>query len=337
MGINDRDYYQQRYNPSFGQSPWDSPMRLQPGITPVVKWLLIINIAIFIIAFLGERVFQLSLFMPKIVYNEYDVAIGLESSPFIKIFGIYSPYLIGKFFFWQFITYQFIHSTFLHIFVNMFTLFMIGRHVERQIGSVPFLRLYLIGGVFAGLLNLVFHLFVQYPTIGASGSICAILATFGLMNPHTRLMLFIWFFPVIVKARTLVIVYAVITVLMSLQSADGIAHLAHLGGLIFGWMYVYNILHTRKWINRGTSGATFPQAGKGRSFMDSFTSLFRHKPKLYKGEEFEDAQYSERPSEKERKEDWDPRIDEILDKMTKQGMHTLTDEEWEILKKHRKL
>ena len=313
-------------------------MRLQPGITPVVKWMLIINIALFVITFLGERIMQVGFFMPSFTYDAIGRVSGMEASQFVKTFGLYSPYLIGKFFFWQFISYQFIHTTFLHLLFNMFTLFMIGRHVERQIGSKSFLRLYLVGGVFAGLLNLIFNIFVQYPTIGASGSICAVLATFGLMNPHTRLMLFIWFFPVVIKARTLVIVYAAITVLMSFQSADGIAHLAHLGGLIFGWMYVYNILHTRNWINRGSSSANaqFSSRQSGRSFMDSVAAMFRSKPKLYKGEEFEDAAYSEPSKAKPHKADWDPRVDEILDKMSKKGMHALSDEEWDILKKHRK-
>ena len=328
MGIYNRDYYRQRFDPSFGQSPWN----MQPGgpmsITPVVKWLLIINIGVFILEFLAIQ--AKVPFFQSVSLDMFGQA-HFQASQFEKTFGLFPSYLIGRFYIWQFITYQFVHGGFWHLFFNMFSLFMIGRYVERQIGSSSFLKLYLVGGVFAGLINMAFHLFIDYPTVGASGSICAVLAAFGLMNPHARLMMFFLFFPVIMKARTLVIVFAAITALMALTAQDGIAHLAHLGGLVFGWMYVYNILNVKNlidWEHHPTG-----QNRGSHSWWSALTSLFKPKPRLYKGEEFEDGAFKE-PSSQD--PSWNPRIDEILDKMSRQGMHALSDEEWEILQKFRR-
>lgn len=332
MSIYDRDYYHERSAGSRSTGWGNNYMRSQKGMTPVVQYLLLINIAVFLVQIIGARM-GIPLFQNPVLgyHGRYPI---LGPSPFTQIFGLYGPYLLGRFMFWQFITYQFVHAGFWHLFLNMFVLFMIGRMVERQIGSSAFIKLYLLGGIFAGIINLVPHIFIDVPTVGASGAICAILATFGLMNPHTRMVIFIFFFPIIAKARTIVIGYAIMTVIFALGARDGIAHLAHLGGLIFGWMYVYNIIGVRLLID----GTSIPHSGqKNMSWQNirrKTRRFFGPKPRVYKGQSYEDAEYYDMSSPHNTQ--WDSRIDDILDKMKKHGIHSLTQEEWDILDRSRK-
>ncbi len=330
MSIYDRDYFKQQYNSDFGHSPYNRTIRMNIGITPVVKSLLIINITVFILMFLGESTGLP--FFSHLVVNKYNQVIGLVPSQFEKVFGLFNPYFFKKYFFWQLLTYQFVHGGFWHIFVNMFTLYFIGKAVENQIGSKAFLRLYLLGGIFAGLINLLSNLLANVPTVGASGSICAIVAAFGLMNPNTPLTVFIFIFPITMRARTMVIAFAVITALFALIGGGNIAHLAHLGGLVFGWMYVYNIWGMHRLIN---SGGQYVSRGSApfdwKSWLQNFKRKFGKKPKLYKGQVFEDATYTDVDFKKNESE-----INRILDKMSKNGIHSLTDEEWKILDKYKK-
>ncbi len=330
MSIYERDYFKQQENPNFGSSPFNRGIRLNIGITPVVKKLIIINVAIFVAMIFGRGIFP-SLFS-DLVINQYGQVIGREASNFNKIFGLYNPYFFDKFYFWQLITSQFIHGGFFHILFNMFTLFMIGKAVEQQIGSKAFLKLYLFGGVFAGVINLLLSRYSAGPTVGASGAICAIVAAFGLMNPKTPLTVLILIFPITMRARTFVLGFAVITALFALKSGGNIAHLAHLGGLVFGWMYVYNILNIHKLINSGgqyVSHGTAPFDWK--NWVKKFKQKFAKGPKLYKGQAFEDANFTDANYKKNESE-----IDKILDKMSKNGIHSLSDKEWKILDKYKR-
>jgi len=333
MSLFDRDYYYQRWNPSWGQSPYETSGHMRPGMTAGVRGLVVLNVIIFVgAALLSNAGVRFFLNTESIgIIRGIPVSVVLPSD-FEKWFGLFTPYLIGRGFVWQFVTYQFLHGGLLHLFFNMFTLYMLGATLERQIGTLPFIRLYLMGGIFAGFVNMVPHIFVEYPTIGASGAVCAIVAAFGLLNPHARLMLFIWFFPVVIKARTLVIVYAVLTALQAVGSHDGIAHVAHLGGLIFGWMYAYNIVGLRRVIDGGREAGGSPHPGfSPRAWWEAVRRVVR-RPRMYRGEEVEDAELREAAPRR----GWDPRIDAILDKMARHGMHTLTKEEWEILEQFRK-
>jgi membrane associated rhomboid family serine protease len=360
MSIADRDYYYQRGNPGWGRSPHEQSLRWTAGTPPVVKWLLIFNIAVFIVAAILTRsnapFFQRKVAVeqqmietwrgPREVVQRYELP-----SQFDLTFGLLPSNLIGRGYVWQLITYQFLHADFLHLFFNMFTLLMIGRYVEQQIGSRPFLRLYLLGGIFAGLANLLTHLFTDMPTIGASGSICAVIAAFGLMNPHARLTIFILFFPLFIRARTFVIVFALITAFFAFTGGrETIADLAHLGGLVFGWMYVYNILLVRRLVDGRGHG---PHAHADHTWRDAAGAVrrwwrqTRRPSRLYKGQPYEDADYraaspradqsaASAPDQSAGTPAWDERMDAILDKMAREGMHTLTDEEWTLLDRYRR-
>lgn len=178
----------------------------------------------------------------------------------------------------QLLTYMFMHSTsdFAHILFNMFTLFMFGVTLERVLGAPRFLFYYISCGIGAALIqelvwswtwedifvkNMANFYGVDFPemreaisaavssgqeltflnqlqTIGASGAIYGVLLAFGMLFPN--MPLFIMFIPVPVKAKWMVIGYGMIELLIGLSSAnDGVAHFAHLGGMIFGFIMIW--------------------------------------------------------------------------------------------------
>ena len=170
---------------------------------------------------------------------------------------------------YQFVTYMFMHGGITHLFFNMFALYMFGGVLERVWGAKRFLIYYLVAGIGAGLLQeLVQYVsFVQeglanfksvqvpsvgimpmgqflnlWTTVGASGAVYAILLGFGMSFPNDKMFVFPFPFPI--KAKFFVIGYAVIELLLGLSnSRDGIAHFAHLGGMVFGLVM---ILYWRK-------------------------------------------------------------------------------------------
>ena len=169
-----------------------------------------------------------------------------------------------SFHWWQPITYMFLHANLGHILCNMFAVWMFGPIIEREWGERRFLVYYIVCGlgaaiiqecVWAGMLaNMathydamtVAHYSYFLNTIGASGAVFGILFAFGWLYPDVPL--YFLFIPVPIRARTFVIVYAAIELFAGMGSvagltADHIAHFAHLGGMLFGWLL---ILYWRK-------------------------------------------------------------------------------------------
>lgn len=136
---------------------------------------------------------------------------------------------------WQLISYGFLHGGWGHLFFNMFAFYMFGLPIERAWGTRRFVIFYVICLIGAGLVQLlVAGLSGEiYPTIGASGAVFGILLAFGMMYPNTRLMLL--FPPIPIKARWFVLGYGALTLLFGITGTmAGVAHFAHLGGMIFG-------------------------------------------------------------------------------------------------------
>ena len=162
----------------------------------------------------------------------------------------------------QLVTYMFMHANFQHIFFNMFAVWMFGRTLEHVLGSKRFLTYYMVCGIGAGLVQELVQ-YIQYATellhfdgvntgitvipmaeylnlmttVGASGAIYGILLAFGMLFPNTGMFVFPIPFPI--KAKFFVIGYAVIELLSGFgSSGDGVAHFAHLGGMIFGFLLI---------------------------------------------------------------------------------------------------
>ena len=168
-------------------------------------------------------------------------------------------YTAPSFHWWQPLTYMFLHANFSHLFFNMFAVWMFAPMIERQWGTRRFILYYLVCGLGAAFIQemvwsmMLSNMSASYSadpltyyaallnTIGASGAVFGILFAFGWLYPDVPM--FFLFIPIPIRARTFVIIYALIELFAGLGSvagltADHVAHFAHLGGLLFGWLLI---------------------------------------------------------------------------------------------------
>src|SRR5699024_4798993 len=142
---------------------------------------------------------------------------------------------------WQLVTYAFMHGGFTHILFNMFALWMFGGAIEHLFGRREFLIYYFVCLIVAGICHeLVVYFFFPgqfYPTIGASGGIFGLLLAYGMMFPHERIMLLIP--PIPMPAWVFVTGYGALELILGLIGAQGdVAHFAHLGGMLGGFLLI---------------------------------------------------------------------------------------------------
>ncbi len=140
---------------------------------------------------------------------------------------------------WQLLTYSFFHANFSHIFFNMFGLVMFGGDVERVWGRNRFLSYYFVCVLSAGLVQLLFSWVVgsDAPTVGASGGLFGLLLAFAMLFPQRKVLLLI--FPVPMPAWIFVTLYGLVELFMGVTGTEaGVAHFAHLGGLLGGWLMI---------------------------------------------------------------------------------------------------
>ena len=257
-------------------------------------------------------------------------------------------FFANQFHFYQFLTYQFLHANFTHLFFNMFALWMFGCVVENVWGAKKFLFYYISCGIGAGLMQEIvqfvdFYLRVsaQEPditfaellvvgeqlsqqlnswyTIGASGAVYAILLAFGMIFPNERI--FIFPLPVPIKAKWFVLGYAAIELFMAVSSSgDGVAHMAHLGGMLFGFLMIrYWNRHPDAHFNR-SSGKEFFQRWNSRNSGRGNQSRTEG-PAYTASTDRDDMDYNARKKQEQEE------IDAILDKIRKSGYDSLTKEE----------
>ena len=181
-----------------------------------VKWLLIVNTAVYILTGLAPRSF------------EADIAV-LALAPVAVVYHLA---------FWQLATYLFLHGGVWHLLFNMLTLWMFGVPLEQDWGTRRFLKYYFLCGIGAGLCDVALHAAMGdwgTRTIGASGAIFGLLLAFGVLYPNqTVLMNFL--FPI--KAKYMVMIYAGIELWMSTGVNTGVSNIAHLGGMVVGFVYL---------------------------------------------------------------------------------------------------
>jgi membrane associated rhomboid family serine protease len=153
---------------------------------------------------------------------------------------------------WQLVTYAFLHANLMHLFFNMFGLWMFGRVLEQVWGDLRFLLFYAVCIVGAGITQLIVVSFVQtgpiVPTIGASGGVFGILLAFGMMFPNVRVMLL--FPPIPMPAKYFVIGYGALELFFGVTGTmGGVAHFAHLGGMAFGFVLLMIWRHQGRLMN----------------------------------------------------------------------------------------
>ena len=194
------------------------------NLPPVTKALLIANALVFVLQqVLGEATMAPFMLWP----------LGSGADP-------YAP---SDFLPWQLLTYGFMHGNNGHLLFNMLALLMFGAQVEHLWGQRRFLTFYLVCVAGAAVCQLIVGAWTlseggqAYPTVGASGGIFGLLLAYGMLFPQQRVMLLIP--PIPMKARTLVIVYGLVELFMGVTNTmPGVAHFAHLGGMLFGWLLI---------------------------------------------------------------------------------------------------
>ncbi len=136
---------------------------------------------------------------------------------------------------WQVLTYGFLHGGFNHLFFNMFAVWMFGTPLEQAWGSQRFASFYMVCVLGAAVAQIVVQQLTGgiYPTIGASGGVFGLLLAYGVMWPNNRM--FLIFLPIPIKAKWFVLIYGAVELVFGVTGAmPGIAHFAHLGGMVFG-------------------------------------------------------------------------------------------------------
>ena len=201
---------------------------------PITKILLIANVAIYIAQqFTGDALI--------LWFGLWPLTSTADTMP-----GMTSGFLP-----WQVVTYSFLHGNELHILVNMLGLFMFGSEVERVLGQNRYLVYYLVSVLTAALAQLVMSALnpgPPYPTIGASGGVFGLLLAYGMFFPRRIVMLI--FPPIPMPARVFVFVYAALELYLGVTGTQaGVAHFAHLGGMLGG--YILLRLWRRRQFNGG--------------------------------------------------------------------------------------
>lgn len=242
------------------------------------------------------------LIMINVAVFMFQLILGSAEPQFKRWLGLVPALVSHKFTIWQFFTYMFLHGSIGHIFINMFVLWMFGSELEREWGSKSFLRYYFITGIGAGFIYYLSAFNSPAPTIGASGAIFGLLVAFGMMFPN-RIVLVSLIFPM--KAKHAVILFAGIELYSYLQhgTAEGIARFAHLGGMLIGYLYLKH--------NQGGRFGGIPLLGDIVFRFSQWIIRQRAKKQESTGRE--------------------PTVDEILDKISRQGMESLTEKEKKIL------
>ena len=278
MGFEDRDYTREGdYTGTY--AGWSLDF-----ISPVVKWLIVVNVVVFLAQIFLTRSYtpadherQIER-MPKrmremVREQERQVAEERKKHPddpaysapideygtdqrvslLDEWFALETRQIVFHGQIWRLVTYAFCHERLgiWHILLNMAALFWFGITMETMYGQREFLLFYLCAAVFSGLLNIALDLWMgsSIPVVGASGAVMAVLMLYAIHYPRNTIRL--WFFPI--EARWLVVIYVIITVhplLLAVageQLYTGVAHAAHLGGLVFGFFYWKFDVQLERW------------------------------------------------------------------------------------------
>ena len=201
-----------------------------PPFTKAVTWLIGINTGVYLL--------QLALGLA-----------GIPAGRYLEDYVALTPWwVVYHGWIWQLLTYGFVHLEFWHWFGNMFALWMFGASVENAWGVRRFVELYLIGIVGAAVttVGLAFMHVLARPTtttLGASGGVFAVLIAFGILFADNEIMLIP--LPFTIKAKYFIGILIVVELALAMSGSNGVAYVAHLGGLFFGWLYV----------RRGSKGA----------------------------------------------------------------------------------
>ncbi len=291
---------------------------------PVIKNLLIINGAVFIVTMLGENIRMASGFTLADIITKYFALLPIGGFTAATMGNIA---ITWHFYPWQLITYQFMHAGFFHIFFNMFILWMFGMEIENLWGSKKFLIFYLttgvIGGLFQILLSPIFLGGLNAPTVGASGSIMGVMVAFAMLFPNRYIYIY-FLIPVKVKYF---IVFLVLIDIFAANGGGNIAHFVHIGGALYGFLYMM-------FTNQGSVSFRNIFGGSSSSYSNysNVSNKFKNisNPFKKKKDDVEDATYYDVTDSDEHQVS-QKEIDAILDKISRSGYQNLSEKEKKIL------
>ncbi len=274
------------------QSPWGGhggPSLQFPNLTTGVRNIIIANVLVYFLArTVGTMLFD-------------------DISTVEKHFGLVPMEVLRHLKIWQLVTYMFMHGGVGHLFFNMLGLYFLGTFVESAWGRKSFYQYYFLTGIGAGFLTTLLNPLLgapEIPTVGASGAVLAVVVAFAMIAPNQVLYLFP--FPIPIRAKHLAIGIAVIGGLSLVSASDGVAHVTHLTGMGIGYLFL-------------------KYGGRMPRFRLDIRGRVRHAKEV---------------KQERVQEDWkrtmEKRIDPILDKINRDGIHTLTDEEKRILREARR-
>lgn len=241
-----------------------------PGMTSTVKVLIIINVIFFLLMHIFPRLGWFSLF------------------------GLVPRYVFSKLMLWQLVTYMFVHAGLFHLLINMLMLWFFAPAIERAWGRKRFLTYYFFTGIAAGLCSFITSVNSPIPVVGASGAIFGILVAYAVLFPETT-VLFLFIFPM--KIKYAIFILGAINLLGAItEPGSGIAYFAHLGGGLFGYLYLKN-----RWL---------------RGSLQNITSFWQKRKSK---------------TADSRREDFEKDVNRILDKVSREGLDSLTPRERNIL------
>lgn len=277
-------------------------IRLGPQLTQGVKNIILANVALYGLIFISV------LFTGN--YIKSDFAYFLANIP---------VNVLEKGMVWQVFTYQFLHFDFWHIFFNMYLLWIFGSELEERWGRKTFYQFYLFTGSGAGLIILFVNYFFIDPnsaTLGASGAIFGIMLAYAAYYPN-RYILFMMIVPV--KVKYLVLIYGLFSLMFTITGTDGnISHIGHLGGIIAGWVHLHYSMgiHVIKALNISQLDSAFESLKKGW-YARKTAQTWDNRSKNF---------------EHQSKEEIEQKVDELLDKISRQGIESLSWTEKNYLK-----
>lgn len=199
---------------------------IESGPAPVVMLLLVTNAVVFLLLMAAPQ------------FGIQNFALW----PLVPVTGVELPAQLadGEFHVWQLVTHAFLHGGLLHLFINMFVLWMFGGPIEKAWGSKMFALYYGVCIIGAGLVQLIVSssgLAEPMPALGASGGVFAVLLAFGLMYPNQIILLI--FPPIPMKAKYFVIIIGVFELVAGTFGVQqGVANFAHLAGMLFGFLFI---------------------------------------------------------------------------------------------------
>ena len=301
--LEDRDYMRQ---PSFES---------RRSVTVI---LIIVNVAAFI--------------LQSASYLKFPAASAHAPLPTDHLFALSLDGLKQDHYFWQLITFQFMHGGIVHLLLNCWMLYVFGRAVEEVLGARNLLVLYLTSGVLGGLLQMLGELILERilpdhvggAVVGASAGVFGLVAAFATLYPERPLTLLLLFIiPVNMRAKYLLLGSALLAVYGTVFPFGGIAHAAHLGGMFMGIAYVRQIVHWQwNWLNFRRPPRRVPPREMVRVNAGE-ASVWLRRPTATP-EELPPAEFISKE------------VDPILDKISAHGIHSLTERERKTLEAARK-